>query len=116
MGKTHPDDPMRGQLVDDQGRCVHHHEETDVVCFRFPDSGWRFWACRQCHDDANGAPERLWGPGDERELAVQCGICRSILGVHYYLERQDQDIHACPHCHAPWNPKCVQHRDRYFAL
>ncbi len=116
VGDVHPDDPVRGRVVDDQGRCIHHETKEDVVCFRFPDEGWEFWACRECHDFEVGEPVRLWTEAESKELAVQCGICRSILGIGFYLERQEQGIHACPHCKAPWNPRCVEHRDRYFAF
>lgn len=112
----HPDDSMRGRVVDDQGRCEHWSGPLDVVCHRFPETGWTFWACRDCFDDERGAPERLWQRGEEEELAVQCGVCRSILSLRYYLERQDSGIHACPHCEAPWNPDCTKHRDRYVAF
>ena len=116
MGDVHPDDPVRGRVIDDQGRCIHHGALQDVVCHRFPDEGWVFWACRQCHDDEVGAPARLWRADEAKELAVQCGVCRSILGIDFYLERQDAGEHSCPHCHTAWNPGCVTHRDRYFAF
>lgn len=115
-GPPHPDDPVRGQVIDDQGRCTHWGGETDVVCFRFPDTGWTFWACAECFKAEHGKPDRLWEAGEEKELAVQCGVCRSILGLGFYLERQDADIHECPHCHAAWNPKCAKHRNRYVAF
>lgn len=112
----HPDDPVRGAVVDDQGRCRHYGGPTDVVCHRFPDTGWEFWACHKCFEAENGKPSRRWGADDEKELAIQCGVCRSILGVSFHLERQDAGIHACPHCKAEWNPKCAKHRGRYFDL
>lgn len=116
MGNVHPDDPVRGQRVDDQGRCVHYDGPTDVVCHRFPDTGWTFWACHKCFHHAEGRPRRLWEAKEATELAVQCGVCRSILSIAYYRERQEAGDHSCPHCHAAWNPKCVGHRGHYFAF
>jgi uncharacterized CHY-type Zn-finger protein len=116
MGDIHPDDPMRGRIVDDQGRCIHAEGKNDIVCFRFPDENWEFWACKECHDFEVGEPKRLWNRDETKELAVQCGICRSILGIQFYIERQHAGEHSCPHCKAPWNPDYADGRDIVFAF
>ncbi len=117
MGDVHPDDPMLGRVIDDQGRCIHHGGKDDIVCFRYPDEDWTFWACHECHDELHGPATRAWAKDEQNELAIQCGICRSILGIKFYRERQRNGDHSCPHCKAPWNPAYQNERgaDALFA-
>ena len=91
--------------LDDCGRCVHYHGETDIaalLCARCR----RYYACYQCHDNME---DHLFVPTDETEpYPVLCGRCRHVLSYEQYQSG------ACPFCGHSFNPRCARHHCIYF--
>ncbi|MDO5053095.1 MAG: CHY zinc finger protein, partial [Pseudoclavibacter sp.] len=94
--------------VDEQTRCVHYRTELDIVAIRFACCR-EYYPCHACHAETAGHPPERWPASAFEELAILCGACGSELTIRAYL-----DAAACPHCAAPFNPRCALHRERYF--
>ncbi|MEE1620872.1 CHY zinc finger protein [Zafaria sp. Z1313] len=98
-----------GAVVDSLTRCVHYRTELDIVAIRFPCCD-AFYPCRWCHDEVPGQhPTRTWPAADRDEAAVLCGACRRTLRIDEYTAAE-----SCPHCTAPFNPRCKLHEELYF--
>lgn len=93
---------IRGELVDDHGRCIHYHSPLDVVANKCSVCQ-EYWACYQCHSDAG----HEFGPMPLSELAVMCGVCGHEITGHSYAD-------SCPSCGARFNPGCKLHAGIYF--
>ncbi len=98
-----------GATVDDQTRCVHYATPADVVAIQFHCCR-RFYPCFQCHATAETHPATLWPAADFAQPAILCGVCRTRMSISQY-----RDVHACPHCAAPFNDGCRLHAHLYFA-
>jgi uncharacterized CHY-type Zn-finger protein len=129
--------PLAGVAVDDETRCAHYHGDRDVVAMRFACCD-RYYPCAGCHEAVTDhTPERL-PPDRFDEPAVLCGVCGTRLSVREYRAvltdgeadgSEDEDAGEggagsgrgvadprCPDCGAGFNPGCLAHLDRYFAI
>jgi uncharacterized CHY-type Zn-finger protein len=127
--------PLAGVAVDGETGCVHYRSDRDVVAMRFACCD-RYYPCAQCHEAvADHAPERL-PPDRFDEPAVLCGVCGTRLSVREYRtvltggeeggDGDGDDCEAgdgrsvadprCPDCGTGFNPGCLAHLDRYFAV
>lgn len=99
--------PIRGDLVDNQGRCTHYHSERDVVA-NWCTTCQAMWACHACHEEATDHP---FGRVELSSSipAVLCGVCGKSLSAAEY-----DSVSACPGCGAQFNPGCRLHRHLYF--
>lgn len=105
------DVPLRGIGVGEATRCAHYGTERDVVAFRFACCD-TYYPCHACHDALTDHAVERWPRDRFDEPAVLCGVCRTELTANTYLDSPTE----CPFCGAPFNPGCVDHHDRYFAL
>ncbi|MBO0596250.1 hypothetical protein I2485_00645 [Nesterenkonia sp. E16_7] len=97
-----------GSPVDDQTRCKHYRTPLDVVAIKF----WccqEYYPCHLCHQESADHPAAQWPVDEQASKAILCGVCTSELSVCEYLE-----VGSCPHCAAPFNPRCHLHADLYF--
>ncbi|MDX8046461.1 CHY zinc finger protein [Gracilibacillus sp. S3-1-1] len=99
-----------GFPVDEAGRCVHYHGETDIVSIKFKCCN-RYYPCYKCHDESTEHERQLWPREEFNEKAILCGVCRHELTINEYLQHRN-----CPKCEAAFNPKCANHYDRYFEM
>ena len=70
-----------------------------------------YYACKDCHEELAGHPVEVWPETEWNEKAILCGVCRSELSIHDYL----QSGYRCPACGVEFNPKCRNHYHYYFA-
>jgi uncharacterized CHY-type Zn-finger protein len=110
-GDARFDVPLRGVGVDDETRCMHYRTARDVIAIRFPCCE-TFFPCFECHAACCEHDTERWPPDRFDERAVLCGACREVLTVDSYLASD----HECSNCGASFNPGCVDHYDRYFAV
>lgn len=102
---------VSGVEVDPETQCSHYASERDVVAFEFPCCE-SFFPCRACHDFCTDHPTERWGRSAFDRRAVLCGVCGDTLSIEAYLAADA----TCPRCDAAFNPNCVEHFDRYFAV
>ncbi|HEU0196413.1 MAG TPA: CHY zinc finger protein [Nevskiaceae bacterium] len=101
---------IHGAPVDAQTRCVHYASPLDVVAIRFACCG-DYYPCYRCHEAYAGHAAQVWPASAFDTRAVLCGVCRYEMTIREYLAAR-----ACPHCHAPFNPRCSLHASRYFEI
>jgi len=102
---------VRGVGPDGETRCAHYDGPRDVVAIRFHCCG-EWYPCLRCHGAVADHEPTVWPRAAFDERAVLCGVCGSLLAVRAYLDAG----RACPACGAAFNPGCVNHYDRYFAV
>jgi len=101
--------PLRGQDVDGETRCVHWDDPVDVVALRFACCD-TYYPCFACHEATADHDPIRWPRARFDDPAVLCGVCRETITAERYLAGED----TCPHCEAPFNPGCRDHRHLYF--
>jgi uncharacterized CHY-type Zn-finger protein len=102
---------LKGQLIDNQTRCVHYHSNLDVIAIKFKCCD-TYYPCFSCHEVETNHPTKIWQKADFDQLAILCGVCRHELTIHQYLASDS----ICPFCQAAFNPKCANHYQLYFDL
>lgn len=103
--------PLRGVEVDLETRCSHYDDSRDVIALRFACCN-TYYPCFKCHQATTEHPSLRW-PKDRRdEPAVLCGACGSTMTAAAYLHGD----HTCEECGTAFNPGCIDHHDRYFAI
>ena len=100
-----------GRPIDDDTRCTHYDSDLDIVAIRFKCCG-RYFPCHRCHAESVDHPTERWPQDELDQHAVLCGGCHRELTIRAYLDAADR----CPHCHAPFNPRCREHRHLYFEI
>ena len=98
-----------GKTVDEQARCVHYSEPTDVVAIKFRCCG-SYYPCFECHLECADHQAQQWPANEWDEKAILCGVCKTEQPIRTYL-----GVHCCPHCGADFNEGCRLHRHLYFA-
>ncbi|MFD2869806.1 CHY zinc finger protein [Kurthia populi] len=101
---------LRGQLVDEQTRCVHYHTAKDIIAIKMK-CCHTYYPCYQCHEEEADHPITRWTKMEWDEKAILCGRCHEELSIATYLAHD-----TCPHCHAAWNPRCEGHYHLYFEM
>jgi uncharacterized CHY-type Zn-finger protein len=102
---------VRGLHLDAHTRCFHHRTALDVIAIRMKCCGL-YYACKDCHHALAGHAIELWPRTEWDQKAVLCGVCRTEMAIHDYLESG----HRCPACRASFNPGCSNHYGFYFAM
>lgn len=95
--------------VDEQTRCVHYHQDFDVIAIKHY-CCTRYYPCHLCHAALTDHQVQVWPIDRFDEAAVLCGVCGVELSVHDYLATD-----TCPNCSTNFNPGCKLHRELYFA-
>jgi len=103
--------PVEGVDVGPETGCAHYDGDRDVIAIRFPCCG-TYYPCHRCHEAVAAHDADRWPLEDRDRRAVLCGACGVELAIADYLA----DPTGCPDCSAPFNPGCVDHHDRYFAM
>ena len=100
-----------GVDVDPETRCAHYATERDVlaIAFRCCET---FYPCATCHAEAADHDADVWPVSAFDHRALLCGVCGHRFAIEAYLDSPG----ACPACEAAFNPGCVDHHDRYFAV
>lgn len=102
---------LRGQLTDDQTRCVHYHSPLDIIAIRFKCCG-DYYPCYECHEAEAGHAATTWSRQEWNEKAILCGVCRTELTIAQYMNAG----HTCPSCGSAFNPRCSLHYHLYFEV
>ncbi|CUS24882.1 LAQU0S21e00584g1_1 [Lachancea quebecensis] len=110
-------DHPKGQLVDDQTRCIHWNSPLDVVCFKF-ECCEAFYACYSCHESQEShAIKRYNLTLEPAEKVVLCGVCKETMTFEEYRNGKTcGDELGCPYCGAQFNPGCKLHYSIYFDM
>jgi uncharacterized CHY-type Zn-finger protein len=95
--------------LDPETRCAHYSSALDVIAIKMKCCG-RYYACKDCHDALERHVTEVWPIEEREQLAVLCGACKSELTIRQYLDCSN----ICPHCQAPFNPRCRYHYHFYF--
>ena len=96
---------INGIDIDNQGRCVHYHEENDVACLKRAQCG-EYYACYLCHD---ASENHHFLASDKNDSPVLCGVCRHKMNFDEYTNGK------CPYCGHAFNPNCKKHYSIYFS-
>ncbi|MBX4134078.1 hypothetical protein JMI89_10630 [Frischella sp. Ac48] len=96
---------IRGIQTDDSGRCIHYHNENDIVALQCGQCK-QYFACYQCHDEICDHP--FVAIQIHHTKPVMCGKCKACLTYEQYQH------YKCPFCLAEFNPRCALHQDIYF--
>ena len=102
---------VKGQLVDDQTRCVHWHSPVDIIAIKFKCCD-TYYACFECHNQFADHKPEVWPRSDRSEKAILCGICRKELTISEYFD----SANSCPYCRGAFNPNCSKHYHLYFEM
>ena len=110
MTETTQGPQVRGRDLDPQTRCAHWDSLLDVIAIKMRCCR-TYYACRECHDELAGHQAAVWPVAEWDEAAILCGVCKTELSVHTYLDCDNR----CPACGADFNPGCAKHKHLYFA-
>lgn len=99
---------VRGDVIDDDTRCVHYHAREDVIAIRFYCCK-EFFPCFRCHSEATDHAREVWPRQEFAAPAILCGVCRTTMSISEY-----QGTDGCPACGAAFNPGCALHYSLYF--
>ena len=102
---------VKGQLIDDQTRCIHWHSPVDIIAIKFKCCN-SFYACYECHKQMTDHTPELWSRNERSEKAILCGVCRTELSIQEYFDSGNK----CPDCQSPFNPNCSKHHNLYFEM
>lgn len=102
---------VKGQLVDDQTRCIHWHSALDIIAIKFKCCN-TYYACYECHREIADHQSEVWAKNEWQERAIMCGICKTELSIHEYFRSGN----ICPHCQGSFNPNCSKHYNLYFEM
>ncbi|MFC0524296.1 CHY zinc finger protein [Pontibacillus salicampi] len=100
---------VKGIRVDDATRCVHYHQDVDIIAIKFKCCGI-YYSCYQCHEACADHTAELWKAEERENKAILCGVCGTELTIDTYMHSG----YECPHCHASFNPGCRYHAHYYF--
>ena len=106
-----PRPAVNGVAVDDQTRCAHYHDASDVIAMRFACCG-EWFPCIDCHREVADHPVTVWPLTERDREAVLCGICGLRLTIVEYMGCDS----TCPGCGAAFNPACSSHWHYYFEM
>ncbi len=98
-----------GRLIDSVTRCIHYHDELDIIAIKFPCCD-RYYPCHSCHEELSDHKAKVWPKSKFGEKAVICGVCATEHKISQYLE----DPEKCSSCVAAFNPRCSLHHHLYF--
>jgi uncharacterized CHY-type Zn-finger protein len=100
---------VRGLNLDPQTRCLHHHQQVDVIAIKMKCCA-TYYACKDCHIALAGHAIEVWPRSEWKQEAVLCGACGARLTIRQYMRCGSR----CPVCSAPFNPGCQNHHHVYF--
>jgi uncharacterized CHY-type Zn-finger protein len=100
---------IKGNLVDDNSRCVHYHSAEDIIAIQFKCCN-QFYACIFCHNENETHLPEVWKKEEHENEAVLCGNCKTTMSIKDYLNCEN----SCIVCNSLFNPKCVNHHHFYF--
>lgn len=98
-----------GLTIDKETRCVHYHSPKDIIAIKFY-CCQTYFPCFQCHEEYSDHASQVWPKEQFNEKAILCGVCRTELSIHEYLQCHS----SCPSCKASFNPGCQLHYHLYF--
>ena len=102
---------IKGKPIDAFTRCVHYHDEFDVMAIKFK-CCQEFYPCYECHEEtANHKPE-VWPKNLWNENAILCGRCQNVMSINDYMKSGN----TCTHCNGAFNPGCSNHYHLYFDM
>ncbi|MGN5883479.1 MULTISPECIES: CHY zinc finger protein [Staphylococcus] len=101
---------VHGIGLDSETRCIHYHTPLDVVAIKFKCCG-KYYACIHCHNESEDHAPIPWSKEEYDTHAILCGVCGHELTIAEYTE-----TNHCPHCNAPFNPRCEAHYPHYFEI
>lgn len=96
-------------MIDQQTRCTHYHSTSDVIAIKFKCCN-QYYPCYQCHEEDADHASALWPLSDFNKKAILCGVCKTELTIHQYMNSHN----TCPHCETSFNPNCARHYHLYF--
>ena len=102
---------IKGKPIDEFTRCVHYHNEFDVMAIKFK-CCLEFYPCFECHEETANHPAEVWPKSQWNENAVLCGRCKRVMSILDYLESSKE----CIHCNGAFNPECANHYHLYFDM
>ncbi|WP_036678751.1 CHY zinc finger protein [Daejeonella oryzae] len=100
---------VKGNTMDDQTRCVHYHSGLDIIAIKFKCCD-TYYPCFKCHEEEATHVSQTWNKEEWSAKAVLCGICKTELSIHQYMESN----YNCPACGSSFNPGCKNHNHLYF--
>ncbi|SCW00834.1 LAFE_0C13036g1_1 [Lachancea fermentati] len=108
---------IRGDLVDEESRCVHWHSPLDVIAIKFKCCK-TYYACYTCHQSLESHKvEKYSLKEDNNEHLVICGVCKTTMTFDTYRSNSgDERSLSCYACHAEFNPGCKLHYSEYFDM
>lgn len=96
---------IHGIDLDEQGRCTHWHSPFDIVALRCSVCG-KYYACYECHDELEDHPFGQFN--QNKEDGVMCGACGHTMTYQEHIS-----LGHCPKCNSEFNPRCINHKDKY---
>jgi uncharacterized CHY-type Zn-finger protein len=102
---------VKGNLIDEQTRCVHWHTSLDIIAIKFKCCN-TYYACYDCHYELAGHKPQEWTKDERKEKAILCGACKTELTIQEYFDSGN----FCPHCKSAFNPNCNRHYHLYFEM
>ncbi|UTH14234.1 CHY zinc finger protein [Macrococcus equipercicus] len=99
-----------GSTVDNETRCIHYHQPEDVIAIKFNCCS-KYYPCYKCHQENEAHSIIPWPKDDWDKQAILCGSCKMELTINDYMAAVQ-----CPHCAAPFNPRCSNHYHLYFDM
>jgi uncharacterized CHY-type Zn-finger protein len=100
---------VKGNIVDDQTRCVHWHSPLDVIAIKFKCCD-EYYPCYQCHEETVNHKPQVWKKEEWDAKAILCGVCKKELTINEYFNSDNK----CLYCGAAFNPNCSRHYHLYF--
>jgi len=102
---------VKGQLVDDNTRCIHYLSSLDIIAIKFKCCN-EYYPCYFCHEEEAGHMHKVWQKNELDEKAILCGACGNEMTINEYFA----SANCCPHCGAAFNPNCSLHYHLYFQV
>ncbi|KAI5959805.1 HOT13 [Candida pseudojiufengensis] len=103
---------IKGQLVDNQTRCIHYHTPVDLIAIKFKCCPKLYYPCFKCHEELNNHSIEKYDIKDKTEEVIICGNCFNTMTIENYINCNSK----CPYCKSIFNSKCSLHYDLYFIL
>jgi uncharacterized CHY-type Zn-finger protein len=100
---------IKGNLVDENSRCIHYHTAEDIIAIKFKCCD-KYYACIFCHNEKETHTPIVWQKEEFDTHAVLCGNCKTTMSIKEYLGCEN----SCIVCNSSFNPKCVNHHHFYF--
>jgi uncharacterized CHY-type Zn-finger protein len=109
MNKSSNKIEVKGNLMDNETRCIHYHSPLDIIAIKFKCCN-EYYPCYQCHEEEAEHPVQLWKREEWDQNAILCGKCKTELTIRQYMDSENQ----CPICGTAFNPNCNKHYHLYF--